>query len=63
MYDKKLMKALIVAGTIAAGVALNSTGVKAAELDEVGGNIIVADTVEQEEDSETFNWNHIIFTR
>ena len=53
MNDKKRMKALIVAGTIAAGVAFNSTDVKAAELNEVGGNINVADTVEQEEDSET----------
>ena len=53
MNDKKLMKALIVAGTIAAGVAFNSTDVKAAELNEVEADIIVADTVEQEEDSET----------
>ena len=53
MNDKKLIKALIVGGSIATGVALNSTGVMAAELDEANADINVADNGEQEVVNET----------
>ena len=53
MNDKKLIKALIVGGSIATGVALNSTGVMAAELDEANADINVADNGEQEAVNET----------
>ena len=48
MNDKRLIKALIVSGSIATGFALNSTGAMAAELDDAAVNNNVADNGEQD---------------